>query len=460
MSEENFNKLKENKQHKFFDEIFKTPEEFDKNFYKYFPPKNKIQYNSFHILETESRKKVAEGFLKFNGGVITKYFGEPSTGKSITLIGSLKYMAPLECIGTMYINCKSLDYLFRNDILAAKQALIDEIFYLFVNEYKNYKLCSENIEKYQVDKNNIKESFWNLIEIIISFLKNLKKKLYIISFDLYKGEIDPSNKIEEFFNDIWAKNISNISFVTLSSLNTSDIGEYKLKSLFPELNTNRHIIYKEIKEFFDDKDLIIKDKEIDDKLKYLGRTINYFNFFITLINKNDIYSIDNYVDERRNHIKTRIYDFFGIHRNIKIASTQSLYKFLSFSVYTKYSFLEFENILKNIPMKYFVINKKKSKKCNRDYIKLEYIYPVIQDIIEEICSFIILRKDFSSIINENMDNGGKGIFFEKLVIHYFTPGDHNDKEAYFFDEFTIENLYTIPKFIPKKYEKKNYRIKN
>ena len=183
MSEENFNKLKENKQHKFFDEIFKTPEEFDKNFYKYFPPKNKIQYNSFHILETESRKKVAEGFLKFNGGVITKYFGEPSTGKSITLIGSLKYMAPLECIGTMYINCKSLDYLFRNDILAAKQALIDEIFYLFVNEYKNYKLCSENIEKYQVDKNNIKESVWNLIEIIISFLKNLKKKLYIISFD-------------------------------------------------------------------------------------------------------------------------------------------------------------------------------------------------------------------------------------------------------------------------------------
>ena len=192
----------------------------------------------------------------------------------------------------------------------------------------------------------------------------------------------------------------------------------------------------------------------------MGRTINYFNFFITLINKNDIYSIDNYVDERRNHIKTRIYDFFGIHRNIKIASTQSLYKFLSFSIYTKYSFLEFENILKNIPMKYFVINKKKSKKCNRDYIKLEYIYPVIQDIIEEICSFIILRKDFSSIINENMDNGGKGIFFEKLVIHYFTPGDHNDKEAYFFDEFTIENLYTIPKFIPKKYEKKNYRIKN
>ena len=31
-----------------------------------------------------------------------------------------------------------MDYLFKNDIIAAKQILIDEIFYLFVNEYKNY----------------------------------------------------------------------------------------------------------------------------------------------------------------------------------------------------------------------------------------------------------------------------------------------------------------------------------
>ena len=454
MSEENFNKLKINKQCKFFGEIFEKPEDFDKNYYKYFPPKNEIEYNSFHILETESRKKVAEDFLKFNNGVITKYFGQPSTGKSITLIGSLKYIAPHECIGTMYINCKTLDYLFRNDIIAAKQILVDEIFYLFVNEYKNYKLCSENIQKYQVgDKNNRNESFWNLIEIIISFLQNLKEKLYIISFDQYKEEIDPFNKLERFFNDIWAKNTINISLITLSSLNNKDIGEYKLNSLFSELNTNRHIIYKEIKDLIDDKDLIIKDKEIDDKLKYLGRTINNFNIFTTLMDKKETYIIDNYVDERRNHIKERIYDFFGIDRNIKIASTQNLYKFLSFSVYTKYTFLEFKNILKNIPIKYFVINKKKSKKSNQDFIKLEYIYPVIKDIIEEIYSFIILRKDFSSIINENMDGGGKGIFFEKLVIHYFTPGEHNDKEVNFFDEFMIENLYLIPKFIPKKNEK-------
>ena len=57
-------------------------------------------------------------------------------------------------------------------------------------------------------------------------------------------------------------------------MNNNDIGEYKLNSLFSELNTNSHIIYKEIKNLNDDKHLKIEDKEIDDKLEYLGRTIN------------------------------------------------------------------------------------------------------------------------------------------------------------------------------------------
>ena len=453
MSAEDFNKLNKKKKCKFFEEDFKTPEEFDKNFYKYFPLKHKYEYKSFRIFETESRKKIADDFLCLNCGVIKKYFGQPSMGKSITLIGSLKYIAPHEFYGTMYINCKALDYFFKNDIITAKQILIDEILYLFYNEYENYKLCSENIENYQVDRNNINESFWNLIGIIISFLKNLKNKYYIISFDQYKEEIDPLNKIEEFFKDIRYKNILNIALITLSSLNNSDIGEYKLNSLFPELNTNNHIIYKEIKNLIDDKDLVIEEKDIDNKLKYIGRNVHNFNIITTLIDNNQAKSIDNYVDERKNHIMKRIYDYFGIDRNIKIANSQNLYKFLSFSVYTKYTFLEFKNILKNVPIKYFVINKKKSKKNKLDYIQLEYIYPVIQDIIEEIYSFIILRKDFSSIINENMDGGCKGIFFEKLVIHYFTPGEHNDNEVNFFEEFNIENLYTIPKFIPKKKEK-------
>ena len=55
---------------------------------------------------------------------------------------------------------------------------------------------------------------------------------------------------------------------------------------------------------------------------------------------------------------------------------------------------------------------------------MDYIYPVIKDIFEEIYSLIILRKDFHLIINNNsLDRGGKGVFFEKIVIHLLTPGE-------------------------------------
>ena len=179
MSEDDFNKRYTNRNSEFLNRTFKNPEEFDKNYFRYFPKDLEMKDKPFHIFGNESRSKVADDFQIINSGVITKYFGKPSMGKSITLIGSLKYLTPLEGIGTIYINCKALDYFFRKDINTAKQILIDEIANLFVNEYHIYKQCSESIENYQVNPEDIKESFWNLIEIIINCLKKLKVKLYI-----------------------------------------------------------------------------------------------------------------------------------------------------------------------------------------------------------------------------------------------------------------------------------------
>ena len=59
-----------------------------------------------------------------------------------------------------------------------------------------------------------------------NFLKILKKKLYIISFDQYEEEFDPFNKIQELFIDITSKNIISISLITLSSLYNNDIAQY------------------------------------------------------------------------------------------------------------------------------------------------------------------------------------------------------------------------------------------
>ena len=77
----------------------------------------------------------------------------------------------------------------------------------------------------------------------------MKNKLYIILFDIYKEVIG------EIFNDINVINILIISFITLSSLNNDNIGKYKLNLLFSELNTKSYIIYKEIKDLIDAKNL-------------------------------------------------------------------------------------------------------------------------------------------------------------------------------------------------------------
>ena len=72
--------------------------------------------------------------------------------------------------------------------------------------------------------------------------------------------------------------------------------------------------------------------------------------------------IKNYVDKSKNHLKQRIYEFFGINNDVNLTNIQNLYNLLSFSVYSKYSLEEFKNILDNIPFKYFNIYKKNQKK--------------------------------------------------------------------------------------------------
>ena len=120
---------------------------------------------------------------------------------------------------------------------------------------------------------------------------------------------------------------------------------------------------------------------------------------------------------------------------------------------SKYTYSEFEKIYENILFKYFKITKNRSN--NEELIEIDYLYPVIQDIFEEVYSFIILRKDFNNIFNGSISEGGsRGTFFEKLVIHNFNPGEHNGNSVNFFDKFLVKKSYSVPKYIPKDNEKK------
>ena len=83
------------------------------------------------------------------------------------------------------------------------------------------------------------------------------------------------------------------------------VKEYKMSILLDESpNEDYYHTYKEIEEdLIDENDLAIKEKEIDDKLQYIGRTTDNYNIFKSLIKENK--SIDDYISHRKNHLKNK-----------------------------------------------------------------------------------------------------------------------------------------------------------
>ena len=111
---------------------------------------------------------------------IIVFYGNPGMGKSVTLIGSLKYCYDHDKVGTFYIHCKLLFNLIQNDYEKTKKILKEEIVYLFKNEFKQYIKCCEEIDKYIITS---KTKFWDIIKIIEKFL-TYKEKKYIIFLHL------------------------------------------------------------------------------------------------------------------------------------------------------------------------------------------------------------------------------------------------------------------------------------
>ena len=97
-------------------------QEFELNFNEYFYY-NKIFLNKKFTIwndKENNREKLSNLFSPENYlGKFKKIFGFPNIGKSITLIGQLKYNTNHKTTATLYINCKSLHN--KNDKLNIKK---------------------------------------------------------------------------------------------------------------------------------------------------------------------------------------------------------------------------------------------------------------------------------------------------------------------------------------------------
>ena len=207
----------------------------------------------------------------------------------------------------------------------------------------------------------------------------------------------------------------------------------------------------EIKDIIETKDLkIFENEEIDEDLEYIGRNIDNYNKFKYLFN-NKKEEINAYINQKKRDIKEKLYSLFGKKNDLSWEFSDKLYNFLSFSVNSKYSFEQFKSIYFNIPFEYFDIYKKKYN--NQEYIKIKYRYALINEIFDELYSEIVLSSNINQILFNNVfDGGAKGQLFEKLVIQNFSPSEKNNYSVNFFGEFSISNIYSVDKYVPKKNE--------
>ena len=189
-------KLSKDEFNSFFNEGFNfidkdiEQKKYEPNFKLYF--KNSeiiIKKNKLHIFDDKYQNRVkmsdkVDSLMNCNS--LVHYFGQPGKGKTLYLIGVLKYLMPHKSLGTFYINCKTLSKL--NKPLEVKQLIIDEIPFLFYGNHDDYLNCIKEIINYQY--NEITSTFFELVNLVIEqIIENSEKKLkYILVFDQYYND--------------------------------------------------------------------------------------------------------------------------------------------------------------------------------------------------------------------------------------------------------------------------------
>ena len=218
------------------------PLDFEPNFKNYFQKSEFIiKKDIFQIYEdtNQNRCRLFQQISFSNvSGTLSQFFGQPGKGKTVTLILFLKYIISHKNFGTLYLNCKALNE--KKNSIEMKKIILDEIPYLFYEDYEGYLMCEKILDDYDNNKDN---SVFTIINKVIDFLIEKKgKSKYLIALDQYNDKIDPENKeLNKLYEKIILPEFENISFglITFSSMNNKDIREYKLEVLDSEyINKN------------------------------------------------------------------------------------------------------------------------------------------------------------------------------------------------------------------------------
>lgn len=448
LEEISFNKIiMSHEETTFLSSIFNSPTEFEKNFYDYFKigEKEKKLEGYFQIFDDAqyTRNFILFEFIEKTFGYTMHYFGASGIGKSITLIGSLKYCIPHKIIGTLYINCKTLKSLLeQKKFTKVKNILADEIIYLFYGNYNNYLACFDKINKFNFFNDT---DFWFLIDSILEECLNLNKN-YIIGFDQYNDFIDPEKylaSLEEKY--LYLSNKPIFKFIVISSMNETDVRQKKLNLLFGD-NSYKNI--RELKYVCGHFETNFKNEELD-AFKKLGRTFKAFNEIRMIQNNTEL---KDYIIAKK---KKYLFKLISFYENDKrkynpnsneeeiLNVSETVYsKFLSFKINYKYFKNEMVKLIDFIPFKLFNVSEEKGE------YTITPTFPLLNEIIDDIFRYIVLKKNFHSFEYLSKSKGSAySSLFEYKIRFNFDPKIKG--EVTYFKNFIISDSASMEVITPK-----------
>ena len=422
---------------------FESVISFEPNFNKYFNRKNRINSKKEFIYyeNIEGRKNLSK-YLNLEAaiGKYTIFYGEKGIGKSITLIHTLKYQINHSNCKTLYLHCKYLDFLEKEGKYSEiRRILIDEIPFLFYNNFPGYKYCLNIITKFNFDLNN---TIWDLIKIILKSLLSFDSKKCLIVFDQYSNKFDPKLKLESIVEELFSLEHGKKTFAIFSvmSMNNGDAKRIKISSILKSDMQSKYLATELNNIICTQKFSNIKYQQIYEKV---GKTLQNYHEISQIENEKELHE---YYINKKEEIKRKIIKFLNKGKNVNL-SYEDVYNLMRISVNNDYIKEEIKKLFDFINFKYFGV-----KNHGKNY-QIFYLYPIVEEVIKEIYYNFISNNQIvcDKLHWDDLIKGrGRGYRFEQIILKYLSPS--KSEENCNIPDIKISEKRQIPRFIPKKNE--------
>ena len=308
----------------------------------------------------------------------------------------------------MYLNLKAIHEFYKNNRLKECYKLITyELRRLYFSDEKKKESFKELLKEKCRNKNP-----WEIILIVIKFILETSN---IIIFDQFKKNYIYGNiysQIEDFVKS------SSLKLIICSSINNKDIRDEVIKTIErykgnPKKldDKSQYYYFYFYTNFFNKK--VEKDNKLNPLFELFDYKPKYKYLLLTAVNINEC------ITEIKTKINKKILKFFTYEQDFDMCKILLHIK-NNINFKLSYDNDSDMNILKKLPLKYFII------RLNSNYFEIDYAFKFIKYFEKE----IITREDCNNYFklkkyktDKSLDSKVKGEYFEMSARFYIKTND-------------------------------------